>query len=102
MTINKVKSFVVLMGLGILLAGAAGLGPAFSHLRFSIRPLGAVHAQSTASVNIDLGVVVETVPAGAKVKLPVNLVATEDVQVGKISLAVSFPTKELSFVEVVR
>ena len=100
--INKTKNFVALMGLGLLLAGVAGLGPAFPGSRFGIRLPGGVHAQSTASVNIDLGVVVESVSAGAKVRLPVNLVATEDVQVGKISLTVSFPAKELSFVEAVR
>lgn len=61
--------------------------------------LAPIRAQSVSSVNIDLGVFVDTVSPGDKVKLPVIFVAGDGSKITRLSLQASYPSKELTFVE---
>ncbi|MBI2822605.1 MAG: hypothetical protein HYX74_10300 [Acidobacteria bacterium] len=64
-----------------------------------IRPAADCLAQSKPAVNIDLGVVIDTIPRGGNASLPVTLITVGDAQVAKITLDAAFPSKALSFLE---
>lgn len=74
--------------LGLVLAVSLGL------------MLGPLHAQRKPTAQIDLGV--DVVTPGNQALLPVTLSTSEDPQVAKVSLEVSFPAKIISFASAAR
>ena len=56
-------------------------------------------SQGQPTVNVDLGMVIDSFAPGDQVSMPITLVIRNDPQVAKISLEVGYPSELISFVE---